>query len=61
MGVISLVKICSVCERVQKYNRGDTLPHWGDWTPEERQEAGKEGYDMHHTICPDCRRLRGHT
>ncbi|OPY78307.1 MAG: hypothetical protein A4E65_02330 [Syntrophorhabdus sp. PtaU1.Bin153] len=54
-----LVKICSVCGCVQRYNRGDNLPHWGKWTPEEKQEADRLGYNTHHTICPDCRQNRG--
>jgi transcription initiation factor TFIIIB Brf1 subunit/transcription initiation factor TFIIB len=54
-----MVKICSVCGCVQRYNRGDNLPHWGKWTPEEKQEADRLGYNTHHTICPDCRQNRG--
>ena len=51
-----ILKVCTLCLRVQKYNAGDCLPHWGDLTIGERLELTRLDTKKHHTICPDCHR-----
>lgn len=52
---LPLIKICELCQRVQKYNPGDRLPHWADLTLDERCHLERTGCREHHTICPDCK------
>lgn len=50
-----IIKICTLCRRVQKYDKGNRLPHWGDLTLDERCAMYAQDIRWHHTICPDCR------
>ena len=51
-----ILKVCSLCHRVHRYAKGDTLPHWGDLSLTERCELSRLDVRRHHTICPDCHR-----
>lgn len=53
-----IIKVCSLCDKVQKYNRGDTLPHWEKLTEQEWHDIIKRGYREHHTLCPECRQRK---
>ena len=55
MGNKITIKVCSLCHRVHRYAKGNTLPHWGDLSITERCELSRLDIRRHHTICPDCR------
>jgi len=52
-----ILKIYSGCKKVQKYEKGDRLPHWAHLTDDEWGEIMRRGYREHHTLCPECRRI----
>ena len=50
------IKVCSVCDRVQKYDKGDRLPHWAILSEGEWAAVMRMGYCEHHTLCDECRK-----